>query len=197
MDGPLTSVLNLSHATEMVLAVLIGAGFGFALERSGFGRADNLVSIFYGRDFRVLRVMFSAIVTASIGLYLFDAIGFLPLYSVGILDTWVLPQLVGGLLLGAGFIVGGYCPGTSIVATVSGKRDALLFLLGLPLGAALFTLAYGDLAPFANSTGQGRRLLSDFLGVNSGVVVFGVALFAVGAFWGAGRIEALVNRRRS
>jgi hypothetical protein len=195
MEGPLSQVLNLDFSTEMMLSVLVGVGFGFVLERAGFGRSDNLAAIFYGRDFRVLRVMFTAIVTAMIGLYFLDLLGILPIASVGLLDTYLWAQLVGGLLFGAGFIVGGWCPGTSIVGVVSGKVDALLFVFGLVLGSTLFTLGFGALAPLQNAGARGRLLLHDAFGVSSGIMVFAVALFAVGSFWAVGRIEAAVRAR--
>ena len=100
MEGPLSVVFKFSHPTDMMLAVLIGVGFGFVLERAGFGRADNLAAIFYGRDFRVLRVMFSAIVTAMCGLYLLDLSGVLPLSSIGILDTYLGAQIARGCTSG-------------------------------------------------------------------------------------------------
>lgn len=185
-----------SHSTEMVASVAVGIGFGFALERAGFGRADNLAAQFYGRNFRVLRVMFSAIVTAAVGLYSLDLLGVMPISSIGLMDTYVAPALVGGLLLGAGFIVGGYCPGTSLVASVSGKVDALLFMGGIFAGSMVFTLSYDAVAKFHGSTALGRVLLSEYFGVPSGVMIFAVALLAVGSFWGASRIEARVNRGR-
>jgi uncharacterized protein len=194
MEGPLSLVLKFDHATEMVVAVLVGMGFGLALERAGFGRATNLVANFYGRDFRVLRVMFTAIVTAMVGLYGLDLAGVLPLASIGLLDTFLGAQLAGGVLVGAGFIVGGYCPGTSIVAAVSGKIDALLFVVGVVVGSGVYALAGDALAPLAASGAMGRLLLHDALGVPAGPVVLGVALVAVGAFWGVGRIEAAVRR---
>lgn len=194
MEGPLSVVLKFTHSTEMIASVAIGFGFGFVLERGGFGSADRLAAIFYGRDFRVMRVMFSAIVTAMIGLYFLDLLGIMPLSSIGILDTYLWPHLVGGLLLGVGFIVGGYCPGTSVVAAGSGKIDGLLFMFGIGLGAAIFTLSWETIAPFASSGARGRFLLHDLFGVSSGLVVFGVTLFAVGAFWLVGKIEAAVRR---
>ncbi len=197
MQGPLSVTLNLSHAAEMAVAVLVGIGFGFVLERAGFGRSDNLTSIFYGRDFRVMRVMFTAIVTAMLGLYTLDLAGVLPLYSIGILDTYLWAQLVGGLVFGAGFIIGGYCPGTSIVALVGGKIDAVLFLVGLTLGSLLFAVGYDALAPLQNAKALGRIVLHEAFGLPSAVVVLGVVLFAVGCFVAVGRIESLVNARRS
>jgi hypothetical protein len=185
----------MSHGTEMVLAVLVGMGFGFVLERAGFGRADNLAAIFYGRDFRVMRVMFTAILTAMIGVYFLDLIGFMPIGEIGLLPTYLLPQLVGGLLLGAGFIIGGYCPGTSLVAIASGKIDALIFVSGIFVGSAAFTLSYPTLANFHGSTAMGRLLIHEWLGVPSGVVVLGVALFAVGALYAVTRIETIVRKK--
>jgi hypothetical protein len=194
MEAPLSIALQFTRPVEMIVAVVIGMGFGFVLERAGFGRADNLAAIFYGRDFRVMRVMFSAIVTAMIGLYALDLFGVLPLGSIGILDTWLVPQLAGGLLLGFGFIIGGYCPGTSIVACASGKTDALLFVGGLIAGSTIFTLGFDTFKRLQNSTAMGRVLLHEYFHTSSGVVVLLVALFAVGSFWAVRRIESAVNR---
>lgn len=195
MEGPLSLALNLGSTAESVSGLVCGIGFGFALERAGFGRADNLASVFYGRDFRVLRVMFSAIVTAMIGLYFLDLVGFMPIGNIGLLPTYLLPQLVGGLMLGAGFIIGGYCPGTSVVAIASGKLDAAVFLSGIFFGSLGFMLSYDAFAAFHDKTHWGRVLLHEFLHVPSGVMVLAVALMAVGAFWGTSKIEAIVRRR--
>jgi hypothetical protein len=191
--APLVLSTHMGHGAQMVIAVLVGVGFGFVLERAGFGRADNLASIFYGRDFRVMRVMFTAIVTAMLGLYFLDLFGVMALGNIGLLPTHLLPQLVGGLLLGAGFIIGGYCPGTSLVATMSGKVDGMFFVGGLFLGSVLFTLSYEWFAGFHSGSHMGRLLLHEYFGLPSAVVVLGVTLFAAFALWGAGRIEALVR----
>ena len=196
MPGPLTQALSLSHPAEMMIALLVGFGFGWVLERAGFGRSDNLAAIFYGRDFRVLRVMFTAIATAMLGLYSLDLTRILPLPSIGILDTYTGGQLAGGLLVGAGFIVGGWCPGTSIVGLVSGKIDALLFIAGLVVGSLAFTMGADSFAPLQDSGAKGRVLLHEFFRVPSGVMVLAVALFAVGAFWAVGKIERAVRAGR-
>ncbi|MFW5741250.1 MAG: DUF6691 family protein [Myxococcota bacterium] len=197
MQAPLVLSLEMNHATQMIVAVLIGLGFGFVLERAGFGRADNLTSIFYGRDFRVMRVMFTAIVTAMIGVYFLDVTGFMPIGDLGLLPTYLLPQLLGGLILGAGFIIGGYCPGTSLVAISSGKVDALFFVVGIFVGSSVFTLSYPTLQAFHESSAMGRVLLHEWMGIPSGVMVLLVALFATGALWGVTRIETIVRRKLS
>lgn len=195
MEAPLVLSLNLDHGTEMISTVLVGVGFGFALERAGFGTAKNLVSTFYGRDFRVLRVMFSAIVTAMLGVYFLDLAGIMPLGNIGLLPTYLWPQLVGGLLLGVGFVLGGYCPGTSLVAMMSGKIDAAVFLVGIALGTGAFTIAYDSFATFHTTGKLGRVLLHELMGLPSAVLVFAVVLLAFGMFVAAGRIEKLVNAR--
>ena len=197
MQVPLALTMNFSPVAEMGIGLVTGVGFGFFLERAGFGRADNLVSVFYGRDFRVMRVMFTAILTAMLGAYLLDLVGVMPLGNIGLIPTYVLPQLVGGLLLGAGFVVGGYCPGTSLVGAASGKLDAVFFLGGLFGGSMLFTVTYDLFAAFHSSTAMGRVLLHEYFGIPSGPMVLGVVLFALGAFVAVGKIEALVNRARS
>jgi len=193
MEAPLVLSLDMSHGAQLVSAVVVGLGFGFVLERAGFGRADNMASIFYGRDFRVMRVMFTAIVTAMVGLYFLDLLGVMPLSNIGLLPTYLWPQLVGGLLLGFGFIIGGYCPGTSVVATFSGKLDGLLFVVGLFVGGLGFTVAYDVFAGFHGSTSLGRILLHEYFGIPSAVMVVLVAGFAVGALYAVTRIEAWVR----
>lgn len=194
MQAPLASTLQWTHGMQMEMAVLVGIGFGFVLERAGFGRADNLASIFYGRDFRVIRVMFTAIVTAMIGVYFLDLIGFMPIGDIGLLPTYWLPQLIGGLMLGAGFIIGGYCPGTSLVAVASGKIDAIFFVGGIFIGSSAFTLAYPSLEKFHESTSMGRVLMHEWMGIPSGVMVLLVALFAVGSLTAVTKIEAMVRK---
>jgi uncharacterized membrane protein YedE/YeeE len=184
---------GLTHGGEMVMSVLIGLGFGFALERAGFGDARNLTSIFYGRDFRVMRVMFPAIITAMLGLYFLDLFGIMPISNIGLLPSYVMPQVVGGLLLGAGFVIGGYCPGTSIVAMVSGRWDGLVFLVGIFIGSVGFNVAYDSFQAFHYSTSLGRVLLHESLGLPSGVLVFIISAFAVGALYAVGIIENRVN----
>lgn len=194
MEGPLALSLNMGPGADAVAAIVCGTGFGFVLERAGFGRADNLASIFYGRDFRVMRVMFSAIVTAMIGLYLLDVTGLMPLGNIGIIPTHLVPQLVGGLLLGAGFIIGGYCPGTSVVGAVSGKLDAALFVVGILIGSTGFIVSYDAFAGLHDKGAWGRILLHEYFHIPSGVMVLAVALFAVSAFWATSKIEAAVRR---
>jgi uncharacterized membrane protein YedE/YeeE len=183
---------------SFAVAVVLGTGFGFVLERSGFGRAQVLVAQFYGTDMRVYRTMFTAVVTAGLGTTLLAALGILDLRAVTInYPTFLWPMIVGGLVVGAGFVVSGYCPGTSVVAAASGKLDGLLTVVGVVLG----TLAYAELQPalgeFHDSGKLGSVFLYDLLHVPPVVMAALVAVVAVLTFKGAGLIEAMVARAQA
>ena len=193
MIQPLIATRPVSYSVEMVLALLVGLGFGFALERAGFGRADNLAAIFYGRDFRVLRVMFTAIVTCSLGLYILDGVGWLPLSSIKILETFWVTQAMGGFLLGAGFIIGGYCPGTGLVGAVSGKLDAIWFLGGLAGGTLAFSFTQRSVEEFQLRGSMGEILLPEALHLPRWLTALAVLAMALGAFRLAGLVERKVR----
>lgn len=180
---------------SLVIAFIIGIGFGFALERGGFGNARILAGQFYFYNMRVLKVMFSAIVTAMLGLFYFAWIGWLDLSLVYIGDTYILPQIIGGIILGIGFVIGGYCPGTSFVSASTGRYDGMIFILGIFFGIFLFGEIFPWIESFYNSTNMGRVTLPDFLGISYGMVVFLVVLMAVGAFALAGWGEKVMSKK--
>ena len=184
-----------SYATAMALGTLIGLAFGFVLERAGFGRASVLAAQFYGTDMRVLKVMFSAIATATVGLGLLAGVGVVELAALKIPETFIGPHIVGGLLLGAGFVVSGYCPGTAVVATASGHLDGLVNFVGVMIGALLFGAVWPHVEGFYQSGGQGISTLPDWLGVPWTVVAIGVVAMAVGAFIFAEWVERLIAAR--
>ncbi len=171
------------------LAILAGFAFGFVLERAGFGSSRKLAAQFYLRDMTVLKVMFTAIVTAMLGLTLLRALGLLDFDQLFVNPTFLGPQIVGGLIFGAGFAIGGYCPGTCVVAASTGKLDALAFLLGIGAGILVFSGLYPVIGGFARSGGGERVLLSDWLRLPYGVVAILVTLLALGMFFGAEWIE--------
>ncbi|MFZ5865389.1 MAG: DUF6691 family protein [Thermodesulfobacteriota bacterium] len=189
MTGPLYLFDAFSFTTSLALAVAVGFMFGFVLERAGFGDARTIVSIFYFRDMRVLRVMFSAIVTAMVGLIVLSWVGLFD-YSVlveyALLPTYLWPQLVGGILFGIGFILGGYCPGTSVVAITSGRIDALVFLAGMVAGIWVFAAGFPIWGWFYKSSDLGRITLWQAFGLSAEVVALAVLLMALAAFFLAG-----------
>lgn len=192
---PIDALSDERRALGMAVAVAVGIAFGFVLERSGFGRAQKLVGQFYGHDLTVLKVMFTAIVTAMLGLVVLSSAGVVDLEAIQFnYPTYLWPMIVGGLMLGVGFVVAGYCPGTSIVATASGKLDGAATVLGVVAGGLVYAHAEPALGAFPSSGKLGSLSLSAWLGLPPPIVAAFVVAFAIAAFLGGERVERLVGR---
>lgn len=194
MNAPFFKYGLFGFDVSLIVAFLIGIGFGFALERGGFGNARILAAQFYFTNMRVLKVMFTAIVTAMLGVFYLSWIGYVDLSLVYISDTYLLPQLTGGLLLGVGFVIGGYCPGTSIVSFATGRIDGLVFILGVMAGIFVFGEMFPLITDFFYSSNMGKVTLPQFFDLSYGVIVFGVVVMALAAFaaaeWGEKKMAA-------
>jgi hypothetical protein len=186
---PLSSTLEFSPSAELGLALLLGLGFGFCLERAGFGSARKLTAVFYLYDMAVVKVMFTAIITTMAGLFLLSAGGFMDLSELYVEPTSYAAQAIGGLIFGAGFIVGGYCPGTSLSAAATGRKDALMFMAGMLVGV----WAYAEFTPgielWIKAGSRGEVTLPSLTGVGMGVWVLAFVAFLALAGWGMGRLE--------
>jgi len=182
----------ISEQLNLVVALFLGMGFGFVLEQAGFSSSRRLAGVFYGYDFTVLRVFFTAAITAMSGVILLSYLGFLDIEAIFVNPLWLRPAIVGGIIMGLGFILGGYCPGTSVCAAAIGKVDALFFVGGGLLGVSLF----GELFPlyhrFFESTARGPVKVFSSLGMSQGLFAFLVIIMAVGAFYATTRIEKKV-----
>jgi thiosulfate/3-mercaptopyruvate sulfurtransferase len=179
----------LDTRVAFLAALAIGFAFGFALERGGFGSSRRLAGIFYFRDMSVLKVMFSALVTAMLGLLYCERLGWLTEGQVHRLPSIYGAQVVGGLLFGVGFVVGGWCPGTAAVGAASGRIDALLFLGGAVGGSVLFNEAYGLVEPLQRWGSSGVQLAPVSLGISTSAFALLLTLAAVGGFWGSEWVE--------
>ena len=179
----------------LLLALLIGSGFGFKLDGAGFGSSRKLPAIFYLRDFAVLKVMFSAMVTPAIGLQVLGAFGYVDLAALYVPESIVWPQLVGGLLLGLGFVGGGWCPGTAAVTLASGKLDALVFLVGAGVGSLAFVGLQPQLTDFLHAGPCAIGSLPEQLGVSGPVGAGALLAVALLAFVGATQVERIMARR--
>ena len=187
--------LQFDGTTLFVVHLLIGFGFGFMLERAGFGDSRKLAAQFYLNDMTVLKVMFSSIVTAMFVIHWAWKLGWVDLSLMWINPTYLWSAIAGGLILGVGFIIGGYCPGTSMVAVSTLKLDAIFFVLGVLLGI----FAFGEFVPriwdfYQLSGDMGRVTLADWMGLPLTTVTFLVAALAVFMFWGAEQLERTILR---
>lgn len=168
----------------------IGLGFGAVLELGGFGDTRKLAGQFYLRDLTVLKVMFTGIVVAAVLVAGASAFGLLDMSRVWVNPTYLWPGIVGGLVMGVGFILGGFCPGTSVVAASTLKVDGMLFLAGALGGVWLFGETVSLYEPFFLSSSMGRFTLPEWLGLPTGVTLVLVVLVALLMFWGAELAEA-------
>lgn len=190
MRAPFFEFGAFGNQGSMIAALIIGVAFGWFLERSGMGSARKLSGQFYLTDLTVFKMMFSAILTAMLGAFWLGRIGVLDLSRVYVPETFLAPQLVGGLVFGAGFAIGGLCPGTSCVAAASGRGDGLTLMAGMFSGVLLTGLAFNPLEHFYMSTSRGSLTLPQLLHVPYGVVVAGIVCIAFVGFRIAEAVEA-------
>lgn len=185
---------TLSASTAMLAALAIGLAFGFALERAGFGSARRLAGIFYFRDMAVLKVMFTAVIVAMIGLLYAGGLGWIGEEQLFFMSSIYGAQIVGGLLLGVGFVIGAWCPGTAAVGLASGRGDAAVFLGGAAIGSVLFNEMFGMLKGIYTWGDSGVRFAWQDFGMSAAAFAMLFVLVAVGCFWGAEYIERRVAR---
>ena len=195
MNAPLYELGLFGETASLLFAVGLGVVFGWFLERGGMGNANKLAGQFYFTDMAVFKVMFSAIVTTLLGLYWLSRIGWLELPLVFLPPTYVLPQLVGGIVFGVGFVMGGLCPGTSCVSASTGKTDGLVVVGGMLSGVFLFSELFPLLEGLYRATPMGPITIPELIGAPFGVVVFAVVAIAIGGFLGAEKLEAHVRSR--
>ncbi len=173
----------------------IGFGFGAALEMGGFGDTRKLAGQFYFRDMTVLKVMFTGIIVAAVLVALATSFGLLDMTRVFVNPTYLWPGILGGLIMGVGFVIGGFCPGTSIVAAATLKVDGMVFLLGALVGVWLFGETVGDFQDFWLSSYMGRFTLPEWLGLPLGVTVLLVVAMALVLFWAGDLAQQAFGRK--
>jgi rhodanese-related sulfurtransferase len=187
----------ISPEFNLVIALIVGIGFGYALEQAGFSSSRKLVGLFYGYDFTVLKVFFTAGITAMTGVLVLGHLGLLNLQMLYINPTFLYSAIIGGLIMGAGFIMGGFCPGTSLCAAAVGRLDAMAFIGGSVVGILFFMEAFPLFEPI---------FVAEYLGVltfygvlNISPELFGVILtiVALGAFYATSKLEDHINDKKT
>ena len=187
--GPISSLTELPVWLDLLIALFIGIGFGFALEQAGFSSSRKLVGMFYGYDTTVLKVFFTASIVALVGSQLLSFFGLLDLNQVFVNEYYVKSAIIGGIIMGAGFIMGGFCPGTGLSAMSIGKVDAIFFFLGGMVGAFLFAETYPLIQNLANSSYKGPVKIDEALGMSTGLFTLLLIVAAVAMFWLAEKAE--------
>ena len=183
--APLSSYFIFPEWLNMLTAFLIGTAFGFALEQAGFSSSRKLAGMFYGYDTTVLKVFFTAAIVALIGSQFLSYLGLLNLNQVYVNEFYVTSSIIGGVIMGAGFIMGGFCPGTGLSALSIGKIDAMVFVAGGFTGAFLFTETYPLIENLATSGYRGPVKLNESLGLSPGLFTLLLTVAAAGMFLAA------------
>ncbi len=192
--GPLSVITSLPEWVNLLIGFIVGVGFGFALEQAGFSSSRKLAGMFYGYDTTVLKVFFTAAIVALVGSQFLSFFGLLDLTLVYVNPYFIGASIVGGVIMGAGFVMGGFCPGTGISALSIGKIDAFVFLTGGFVGAFLFAETYPVVESFAISGFKGPMKVDEWLGVSPGVFTFILIVAAVLLFWIAELAEKKFSR---
>ena len=192
--GPLSILSEFPLWLNLLIAFVIGIGFGFVLEQAGFSSSRRLAGMFYGYDTTVLKVFFTAAIVALVGSQLLSFYGLLNLKLVFVNPYFVNSAIGGGVIMGAGFIMGGYCPGTGISALAIGKIDAMIFLLGGLAGAFLFAETYPYVQSMAMANDKGAMRIDEWMGLSSGVFTLLMIVAAVFLFWIAELAEKKFSR---
>ncbi|MCF7823568.1 MAG: YeeE/YedE family protein [Candidatus Marinimicrobia bacterium] len=183
--GPLVPQEIIGMNWNLLIAFVVGIGFGFVLEQAGFSSSRKLAGMFYGYDTVVLKVFFTGAITAMLGLLFFSLFGWIDLSLVYVNPTFLGSTIVGGIIMGAGFILGGFCPGTSVCAAAIGKIDAMVFIGGIFLGVFFFAESYPMIEDFYMSGSLGSLKVHEVFGISGGfftllVIIAALIMFKLG-----------------
>ncbi len=187
--GPLVKLGEIASGWDFVIAFLIGILFGFALEQAGFSSSKKITGWIYGFDFTVIKVFFTASIVAMTGLMVMQYVGWIDFDELFVNPTYLWSEIVGSLIMGAGFAIGGFCPGTSVAASAIGKKDAMVFFVGIMIGVFIFAEGYPLWEGLHKGYAYGRLMLPEQLGISKGTWAFFFILLAMATFWGLSAIR--------
>jgi uncharacterized protein len=132
--------------TNLIIALVVGVFFGISLNKAGLTKYHKIVNVYRFTDMTVLKFMMTALVISMSGLYALRGLGLVTFPNVP--ATYIVGNLVGGIVFGFGMALSGYCPGTAAAGAGEGKLDYLIpGLLGFLVGAVIYGLTYQQVFP--------------------------------------------------
>lgn len=126
------------------LAIIIGAAFGYVLDRTGATNPNWIIKMLNLKNLHLAKTILMAIGVGSVLMFVGQMTGFVDVGHMSV-KTAYIGVFVGGLIMGFGWAFSGFCPGTSVTAAASGRKDALFFIAGGLLGAAAYMVSYASI----------------------------------------------------
>ena len=165
----------IASPSDILMGALAGLVFGFLLQKGGVTKFSVIVDQLRLKDFTVMKVMLTAIVVGSIGIYGMQAMG--ADFPMHIKAAALAGVGLGGVIFGVGMALLGYCPGTAFAALGDGSRHALFGVLGMFVGAGI----YAEIFPWFNTHilpkwDMGKVTLASEAGVNPWVILLPLAI---------------------
>ena len=192
--GPIIPNELISVEWNFVIAILIGMAFGFILESSGFSSSRKLAGVFYGYDFAVLKVFLTACIVALIGLFYMDYLNWIDMSQLYIQPLYLYGAIIGGIIMGVGFLAGGFCPGTSLCAVAIGKIDGIVYTAGLFIGILIFSEMFSFLEPLFEKSNMGHITMDETFNVSPYWIILIFTVIALLAFFVSDIIRKRVKK---
>lgn len=166
MIDTLFSLGSFTTVSAFISAFVVGIAFGWCLEQAGLGSSKRVAGTFYFTDMSFARAMFSAVACSSLILLFLLAVGLIEAEALYVTDKTLGAITIGGVLFGIGLVVSGWCPATAVVGIVSGKVDALVYVLGLMTGILIFNESSSFIKPHVDQGTTGATFLYEELGLH-------------------------------
>jgi hypothetical protein len=145
----------------LIYGLLVGIAMGALIQRVGASSPQRILASLRLEDLTIIKFMATTVAVAMVVVYVMN-LG-MPMHF-DVKPTYVVGVAVGGLIFGAGFAIGGYCPGTCVVGIAEGRKDGWVALLGGVFGALAFTLVYSLIEePLLKPLAMGKVTIADAL----------------------------------
>ena len=160
--------------SPQITGLIIGALFGAALVIAALADPDKIIGTLRLKDLHAMRTIAVFVLVGILGTWVLEILG---LAHFSIKPAAVVSVLIGGALLGIGFGLTGFCPGTGLACAASGRIDALVTVLGMFIGALVFILLYPAIVvPIEKIANFGKTTLPQITNTQKAAWVFPICI---------------------